>query len=300
MLRQIFTSLKMMPKTIFVSCDGTRTHSYDLREAKRHLRKLIREKTKVDELPKSNQSAGWVRIGNLNNNIYVNLLKKEYLPESIEMARKYSNPEYLKSTEYYFYFDGKFYGKNCYFVHNNKVYDHNEYFLHKGNLEKKSKLIQAFRLPYWYQRNGADIAECEKQCEQYVKIPEDDYTDCTHRGNDIRICYSVNHPRPLEVTSKFILSMLKLDGKRVVSSNWNLYRNWDTIKDLEFAPTQDHLDIIKNNNLDIKFCLELKYCNTNKMKYVKSLINRKYFSYEEFPKVLQMIRLALKGGKYEY
>lgn len=299
MLRQLFTSLRTIPKKM-VACYDEK-YNYDLRQVKRYLRGLIRKTTKVDELPKSTNSAGWIRIGNLNTNTYINLLKKEYLPESIEMARKHSNPEYLKSAEHYFYFDGRFYGKNCYFVHNNKIYDHNVYFLHKGNVEKKSKLIEAFRLPYWYQRNGgADLAESEKLCEQYVKIPEDDYTDCIHRGNDIRICYSVNHPRPLEVTSKFIFSMLKLDGKRVVSGNWNIYRDWNTIKDLEFAPTQDHLDIIKKNNLNIKFCFELKYCNTNKMKYVKSLISKKYFSYEEFPKVLEMIRLSLKGGKYEY
>ena len=298
MLRQLFTSLRMMPKKMVPSYNEE--YNNDLRLAIRCLRNLIRKTTKVDELPKSNGSAGWVRIGNLDENTYVNLFKNDYLPESIEMARKYSNPEYLKSKERFFFFDGKFYYKESHFVHNNKVYDSCNYFLHKGNVEKKSKLIQAFRLPYWYQSRGVDLAESKKLCEQYVKIPEDDYTDCTHRGNDIRVCFSVNNPRPFEVTSKFIFSMFKLDGKRVVSGNWNIYRDWDTIKDLEFAPTQDHLDIIKNNNLDIKFCFELKYCNTNKMKYVKSLINKKYFSYEEFPKVLEMIRLSLKGGKYEY
>lgn len=298
MLKQLFASLRMMPKKMIASCDEK--YNYDLKDTKRYLRNLIRKTIKIDELPSSNRSAGWVRIGNLNNNIYVNLLKGEYVPESIEMARKYSNPECLKSKERFFYFDGEFYYKDSYFLHNNKVYDRGAYFLHKGNVENKNKLIQAFRLPYWYQSRGTDLAESKKLCEQYVKIPEDDYTNCTHRGNDIRICYSVNNPRPFEVTSNFIFSMFKLEGKRVVSGNWNIYRNWDSIKDLEFAPTQDHLDIIKNNSLDIKFCFELKYCNTNKMKYIKSLINRKYFSYEEFPKVLEMIRLSLKGGKYEY
>lgn len=302
MLRQIFTSLKMMPKTIFVSCNGTRAHDYNLREAKRHLRNLIKTKTKVDELPSSNRSAGWIRIGNLNSNTYVNLLKKEYLPESIEMARKYLNPDHLKFKETYFYFNGEFYPKNSYFLHNDKVYDSNVYFLHKGNVENKNKLIQVFKIPYWVPHNSEHFAEYEKRSEQYIKIPEDDYTEYAHYDNDIRICYSVNDDsiNPLQVSSKFILSMFKIDGKRLVSTSWNIYRNWNNIKDLEFAPTEDHLDIIKNNNIDIKFCLELKYCNTSKMKYVKSLINKKYFSYKEFPKILEMIRLSLKGGKYEY
>lgn len=298
MLRQVFTSLKMFPKKMVASYG--KKYNRNLRESKKHLRELIRTTTKADELPTETRSAGWVRIGALNNYVYVNLLKKEYLPESIELARKYSDPEYLKSKERYFYFDGQFYYKNDYFLHNNKIYDSNVYFLHKGNPEKKSKLIQAFRLPYWYRNNGEETAECKKRCEQYVKIPEDDYTDWVHSGNDIRICHSANHPRPLEVTSNFIVSMFKIDGKRVVCNAWNIYRNWNNIKDLEFAPTQDHLDIIKNNNIDIKFCFELKYCNTNKMKYVKSLVNKKYFSYKDFPKVLEMIRLSLKGGKYEY
>lgn len=298
MLRQLFASLKMFPKKMIASYDEK--YNYSLRQSKRHLRELIRATTKVDELPSSNRSAGWIRIGNLNNNTYINLLKKEYLPESIELARKYSKPSYLKHKEDYFYFDGKFYLKDYHFLYNNKVYDSSIYFLYKGNVEKKSKLIQVFKLAHWYSGSGTSSEERKKLCEQYLKIPEDDYTDWVHSGNDIRICFSVNHPRPLEVTSKFILSMFKIEGKRVVCNGWNIYRHWDNIKDLEFAPTQDHLDIIKNNNLNIKFCFELKYCNTNKMKYIKSLINRKYFSYEDFPKVLQMIRLSLKGGKYEY
>ena len=298
MLRQLFTSLKMMPKKMIASYDEK--YNYSLRQSKRYLRELIRATTKVDELPSSNRIAGWIRIGNLNNNTYINLLKKEYLPESIEMARKYSNPTYLKDKEDYFYFDGKFYLKSCHFFHNNKVYDSSIYSLYKGNVEKKNKLIQVFKLANWYSGSGTNSEERKKLSEQYVKIPEDDYTDWVHSGNDICICFKVNHPRPLEVTSKFILSMFKLYGKRVVWNGWNIYRHWNNIKDLEFAPTQDHLDIIKNNNLNIKFCFELKYCNTNKMKYIKSLINRKYFSYEDFPKVLQMIRLSLKGGKYEY
>ena len=300
MLRQLFASLKMIPKKM-VASHGEK-YNYDLKRAKRSLRDLIRKTTKADELPKSNGSAGWIRIGSLNNNIYVNLLKQEYLPESIEMARKYSNPEYLRNKERFFYFDGEFYYKNSHFLHNNKVYDSDVYFLHKGNVEEKKKLIQAFKIPYWYQGNGADRLEVEKRCEQYVKIPEDDYTSSVYNGNDVRISYSINDSNvtPLQLTSTFVLSMFKIEGKRVFSTSWNIYRSWNNIKDLEFAPTQDHLDIIKNNNLGIKFCLELKYCNTNKMKYVKSLINKKYFSYEEFPKVMEMIRLSLKGGKYEY
>jgi hypothetical protein len=298
MLRQLFTSLRTIPKKMVGSYDEK--YNYDLRQVKRYLRGLIRKTTKADELPKSNGSAGWVRIGNLSNNIYVNLLKDEYLPESIEMARKYSNPDFLRSKERFFYFDGKFYYKDSNFLYNNKVYDNNIYFLYKGNVEKKSKLIQAFRIPYWYRHNGEITSELEKRCEQYVKVPEDTNIGFTDSGNEIRISYSVNQPRPLEVTSRFVLSMFKIEGKRVISDNWNIYRHWDNIKDLEFAPTQDHLDIIKNNNLDIKFCFELKYCSTNKMKYIKSLINRKYFSYKDFPKVLEMIRLALKGGRYEY
>ena len=298
MLRQLFTSLKTIPKKMVPS--HNEKYNYDLKQTIRCLRNLIRKTTKVDELPSSTRSAGWVRIGNLNNNIYVNLLKEEYLPESIEMARKYSNPDYLRNKERFFYFDGEFYYKDSYFVHNDKVYDKGEYFLYKGNVEKKSKLIQVFRIPYWYRHTNEVTSEHEKQCEQYVKVPEDANIGFTDSGNEICISYTVNHPRPLEVNSRFILSMFKIEGKRVISDSWNLYRHWDNIKDLEFAPTQDHLDIIKNNNLGIKFRFDLKYCNTNKMKYIKSLINRKYFSYEDFPKVLQMIRLALKGGKYEY
>lgn len=298
MLRQLFTSLRTIPKRMVASYDEK--YNYDLRQVKRYLRGLIRKTTKVDELPSSTSSAGWIRIGSLNNNTYVNLLKQEYLPESIELARKYSNPEYLRSKERFFYFDGKFYHKDSNFLHNNKVYNNCTYFLYKGNVEKKSKLIQVFRLPYWYRHNNEVTSEQEKQCEQYVKVPEDDYVGFTHSGNEICISYTVNHPRPFEVNSRFILSMFKIEGKRVICDSWNIYRHWDNIKDLEFAPTQDHLDIIKNNNLGIKFRFDLKYCNTNKMKYIKSLINRKYFSYEDFPKVLQMIRLALKGGKYEY
>ena len=298
MLRQLFTSLRNLPKKMVTSCDEK--YNRDLRKTKEYLRSLIRKMTKVDELPKSTKCAGWVRIGNLNTDTYVNLLKKEYLPESIEMARKYSNPDYLRNKERFFYFDGKFYYKDSYFVHNDKVYDKGEYFLYKGNVEKKSKLIQAFRIPYWYRHNNEVTSEHEKQCEQYVKVPEDDYISFTDTGYEVCISYTVNHPRPLEATSRFVLSMFKIGEKRVVSDSWSIYRNWNNIKDLEFAPTQDHLDIIKNNNLDIKFYFELKYCSTNKMKYIKSLINRKHFSYKDFPKVLEMIRLALKGGKYEY
>lgn len=299
MLRQLFTSLKTIPKKMVAGYDEK--YNYDLRQVKRYLRGLIRKTTKVDELPKSNGSAGWIRIGNLNNNTYINLLKDEYLPESIEMARKHSNQDFLRNKERFFYFDGKFYYKVSNFLHNNKVYDKNVYFLYKGNVEKKSKLVQAFKIPYWYRHNNGEVtSELEKQCEQYVKVPEDANIGFTDSGNEICISYTVNHPRPLEVNSRFVLSMFKIKGKRVISDSWNLYRHWDNIKDLEFAPTQDHLDIIKNNNLGIKFRFDLKYCNTNKMKYIKSLINRKYFSYEEFPKVLEMIRLSLKGGKYEY
>ena len=73
MLRQLFASLKMFPKKMIASYDEK--YNYSLRQSKRHLRELIRATTKADELPISTKCAGWIRIGNLNNNTYINLFR---------------------------------------------------------------------------------------------------------------------------------------------------------------------------------------------------------------------------------
>ena len=88
-----------------------------------------------------------------------------------------------------------------------------------------------------------------------MKIPEDDYTSSVYSGNDIRISYSINDSNvtPLQLTSTFVLSMFKIEGKRVFSTSWNVYRSWNNIKDLELieegiATDEMILDALPQNN----------------------------------------------------
>lgn len=293
-LRQLFVALKMLPKTMF-ECDSKK-HKFELIQTKRYLRDTIKSIIKVDELPKSFGCAGWVRIGNLKSNTYIS--KKEFLPESIELARKHADPEFLKKEERYFYFDGKFYDKKEFFIHENKLYNSNLYTIYKGDVVEKKHLIKVLEIPYWM-RNNSQFEKELKEAEQYIEIPEEQCVYSFYSSGEIRIS-AVATCNGFIVNDKFITSMFRFEKKRVMFDCYYMNIKLSEVKDLEFAPTKEHLEIIKNKNINVRFKINLKNCNTNKLRYLKSLINGKLFNYEDFPKVLEMIRLSLKGGKYEY
>ena len=206
----------------------------------------------------------------------------------------------MKNASYWLYFNGEFYPQSEVFIHNNELYEKNKYFLYNGTVEKKADLVKAFSIPYWKRSSYSqyELERLEKEAEQYVRIEGEKRDYGISCGKNVVFGFRHNSPR-FNIEDGFITSMFKYGDKRVVCHTWAFKLDWSDFRFFEFAPTKQHLDIIEKNNVEFKIVITLKNCTTSKTKFLKGLIDGKEVNYKDFPKILEMIKLSLKGGKYE-
>lgn len=296
LIRDLFVTLKSFPKDTKVYDDK---YSYYVKRAKQNIREQIKRLTRCDSLD-GKKGFGFKNIGNLYRSEIVNVVNGFYLKESIDLAIEKCDWNLLKNASYWLYFNGKFYPQNEVFIHNNELYETDKYFLYNGIVEKKADLVKALDIPYWKRSSYSqdEIEQLEKAAEQYVRIEGEKRTFGFSYGKNVVLGFGTSSPL-FNVNDNFVTSMFKYEGRRIVCNSWRFKFDWIDFKSLEFAPTKQHLDIIEKSDIRIKFKINLKNCTTSKTKFLKSLIDDKTVDYKDLPKIMEMIKLSLKGGKYE-
>ena len=296
LIKSLFITLKSFPKDTRVYDDK---YSYFVKRAKQNIREQVKRLTICDSL-EGKTGFGLKRIGNLYRSELVNVVDGFYLKESVDLAIEKGDWNLLKNASYWLYFNGKFYPQSEVFIHNNELYETDKYFLYNGSVEKKEDLVKALNVPYWKRSSYSreEIERLEKEAEQYVRIEGEKRTFGFSCGKNVVFSFNNNSPI-FNVEDSFVTSMFKYEGKRLVCRSWAFKFNWSDFRFLEFAPTKQHLDIIEKNNIAIKVRITLKNCTTSKTKFLKGLIDGKTVDYKDLPKIMEMIKLSLKGGKYE-
>lgn len=277
-LMSLFKVIKKLPK---FDKDGYFSHT-NLTSTKRILRREIKLNTKVDCL----STAGGYRFGNMYyNTVRYNDFLCNCWPASIKEALSTGNIFNLKAKSEYYFVDNRFYNKaDCFFI-DDKIYDRNEYYEDEGKALSKKEYFSA------YCHGWTDLGLKQK----YIKRNNVDHM-IGRSWSDYNIQLSFNSGR---VNNKIFKEFITCHGKKSYEKSLDYFNmTWEEAAGIDLKMPDEVIEVLsdfKNKNTGDKpsFTVHIKNCRKKSHKFLKALLEGRWYDAEHLPSVIKAIKETL-------